>query len=187
MLLNSFGRVSRRHLHSIRCEQSGHYNALSAPHVWPFGKALVVIRSCPTGREQPSPVADTTGQHKSVLLLEPQLQAIASSSCQALSEALLPANQSFFKTDLVPVLNFEVTFLNTFPPNQEFWIASSGHTCQTVDAQGHIRSSSCLRTLPVLCSQSAAYGAGPSVSSMVKVQSSGLTLTGYVTACFSFT
>ena len=65
MLLNSFGRVSRRHLHSIRCEQSGHYNALSAPHVWPFGKALVVIRSRPTGREQPSPVADTTGQHKS--------------------------------------------------------------------------------------------------------------------------
>ena len=97
MLLNSFGRVSRRHLHSIRCEQSGHYNALSAPHVWPFGKALVVIRSCPTGREQPSPVADTTGQHKSEVSRELGTSELnASVQASPVSPRFSLAMKSFF-------------------------------------------------------------------------------------------
>ncbi|TCD66116.1 hypothetical protein EIP91_001768 [Steccherinum ochraceum] len=120
----------------------------------------------------------TTGQHKSVLLLQDQLQLTAESSCKALSETLLPVNQTFFATDLVPTLEFEV-FQENFPRNQEFWVASQGRTCQTVDVQGHVKSSSCLRILPALCSQSTAFGAGPSSNSLANVHSAGLTLTGF--------
>ncbi|KAH8102123.1 carboxylesterase from carbohydrate esterase [Cristinia sonorae] len=121
----------------------------------------------------------TAGQHKSVLLLPSQLQLSAASACRSLNEGLLPVNQTFFATDLTPTLQFESTFLNNFPRDQEFWVASSSRSCQTVNVQGRVRSSSCLRVLPALCSQSAAFGAGPSSNTLVNVKSSGLTITGF--------
>lgn len=116
---------------------------------------------------------------KSVLLIDPKLQFEAAEGCSALGETLLPVNAAFFSTDLVPLLKYQA-FLGKYPESQQFWVASHGHTCQAVDINGHVSSTSCLKSLPALCTQTAAFGASVEPSTQLSVFSNGLTVTGYV-------
>ena len=66
------------------------------------------------------------------------------------------------------------------PSNQEFWVASKGLECQVVNTQGHVSTSSCLRELPALCSQSAGFMASAETATSLTVHAQNLEITGYV-------
>ena len=123
--------------------------------------------------------ATTAATTSSVLLLSaPHTHGSASTACATLGESLLPVNKTFFENDLVPLLRFQ-TFEGNFPASQQFWIASKGNVCQTVNAKGAVSSSTtCLQRLPVLCTQSAGPKAAPQSQTSFTVQSEDLTITG---------
>ena len=114
-----------------------------------------------------------------MLLLSPKTEADAASACAALSEALLPVNETFFTTELVYSLGY-LAYEGAYWQDQLYWVAPSGDTCQVVNNQGYVSSASCDAALPVLCSQSAAIGATTESSNSLTVQASNLTITGYV-------
>ncbi|KAM5533408.1 hypothetical protein V8D89_012958 [Ganoderma adspersum] len=118
--------------------------------------------------------------HRSALLLStPLSHSEALSACAALGENLLPSNKTFFANDLAPLLQYQV-FQKNFAPTQQFWIASSGLICQTVNTKGVVSSAlTCLRALPVLCSQSAAFQAAAQPTTSFTVRSEDLTITGF--------
>ncbi|CAL1710040.1 unnamed protein product [Somion occarium] len=120
----------------------------------------------------------TISRHQSVLLLPAQRHSSASLACGNFHEELLDVNQTVLVQEVAPVLRSE-TFQRSFDSLQKFWIASSGRTCQAVDANGHIIIVSCLRQLPVLCSQSAAYLAPPQSEFLTVVSSQDLQITGF--------
>ncbi len=124
-----------------------------------------------TVSEQPS--------HRSALLLSaPRSHADASDVCAALGENLLPANKTFFANDLTPLLQYQA-FQRNFASTQQFWIASSGPLCQTVNPKGVVSSSlTCLRALPALCSQSAAFQAAAQSATSLTVTSQDHVITG---------
>ena len=119
--------------------------------------------------------------HLSALLLSaPLSHSEASTACAALGESLLLSNKTFFANDLAPLLQYQV-FLKNFAPTQQFWIASSGTICQIVNARGIVSSAlTCLRALPVLCSQSAAFQAAAQPTTSLTVRSQDLSIPGYV-------
>ncbi|RDX47285.1 carboxylesterase from carbohydrate esterase [Lentinus brumalis] len=122
----------------------------------------------------------TASSHRSALLLSsPRSHSDAATACAALGETLLPANKTFFANDLVPLLRYQ-TFQRNFPSTQQFWIANEGRTCQLVNAKGVVSSSlTCFRSLPALCSQSAAFQASAQPETSLTVRSHGLTITGF--------
>ena len=117
--------------------------------------------------------------HRSILLLSsPRSHVAAASACTALGETLLPVNKTFFATDLVPLLRYQ-TFQDNFPSTQQFWVANAGRICQVVNANGVVSSSlTCLRSLPALCTQSAAFQASAQPETSLSVRSHDLTITG---------
>ncbi|TBU26957.1 carboxylesterase from carbohydrate esterase [Dichomitus squalens] len=118
-------------------------------------------------------------QRSALLLSTPQIHAHASSACAALGEKLLPVNKTFFTIDLVPLLQYQV-FQKKFPAAQQFWVASSGPVCRTVDSKGVVSSSlTCSRELPVLCSQSAGFQAAAQPTTSLMIKSQDLTITGF--------
>ncbi|KAI8969416.1 carboxylesterase from carbohydrate esterase [Trametes punicea] len=122
----------------------------------------------------------TAPTHRSALLLSAlRSHQDAANACEALGETLLTVNKTFFKDDLVPLLQYQV-FLGNFPPTQQFWVASAGSICQIVNAQGAVSSSlTCLRNLPALCSQSAGYHVDAAPQTSLTVHSQDLTITGF--------
>ncbi|KAI0739014.1 carboxylesterase from carbohydrate esterase [Daedaleopsis nitida] len=122
----------------------------------------------------------TAATHQSALLLSsPRFHSDAANACAALGETLLGVNKTFFANDLVPLLRYQ-TFLGNFPTTQQFWVANAGRVCQTVNARGVVSSSlTCFRTLPVLCSQSAAFQASPQPETSIAVRSQDLSITGF--------
>ncbi|KAI0819941.1 carboxylesterase from carbohydrate esterase [Trametes gibbosa] len=122
----------------------------------------------------------TAPTHRSTLLLStPRIHRDATDACAALGETLLPMNKTFFESDLIPLLQYQA-FQHNFPPNQQFWVASQGHACQVVNIRGVVSTSfTCLRALPALCSQSAAFRAAASPATSLTVHSQDLTITGF--------
>ncbi|KAI0703730.1 carboxylesterase from carbohydrate esterase [Cytidiella melzeri] len=120
----------------------------------------------------------TATSHQSVLLLDSQTYAASQSACVALNESLLPSNASVLTTDIVHLLQYQL-YQKKFPEGQTFWIASQASGCQVVDTNGKISQSSCSKSLPALCTQSAILGALPSAQNELSVSSQGLTITGY--------
>ncbi|RPD75515.1 carboxylesterase from carbohydrate esterase [Lentinus tigrinus ALCF2SS1-7] len=122
----------------------------------------------------------TASSHRSALLLSsPRSHSDAASACTALGETLLPVNKTFFANDLVPLLRYQ-TFQGNFPSSQQFWVANEGRACQVVNSKGVVSSSAtCLRSLPVLCSQSAAFQASAQPETSLTVRSHDLTITGF--------
>ncbi|KAH9933078.1 Alpha/Beta hydrolase protein [Fomitopsis serialis] len=104
----------------------------------------------------------TSSTHQSTLLLSPKTEADAATACEALAEALLPVNETFFTTELL------------------YWVASSGTACQAVNVQGYVSSVSCDTVLPAFCSQSSAIGAAAEPTNKITVYASNLTITGYI-------
>ena len=101
-----------------------------------------------------------------------------------MGESLLPANETFFATDLAPLLHYQV-FQKNFPSTQKFWIADSGRICQTVNARGIVSPPvTCLEKLPVLCSQSAGFQAPARPETSLTVKSRDLMITGYAHVSF---
>ena len=119
----------------------------------------------------------TQTQHRSVLLLTPRSLDDAVTACSALSEALLPLNETFFHADLRYLLQYQI-YEGAYPESQRYWVAPAGSTCQAVDSSGSVASVSCDLQLPALCTQSAAYGASPELSTLLSVQTDDLTITG---------
>lgn len=118
------------------------------------------------------------------MLLSPKTEANAASACEALSEALLPINETFFTTELVYSLGY-LAYEGAYSQSQLYWVAPSGDICQAVNTQGYVSSVSCDTTLPALCSQSAAAGAAAQSTNSLTVQASNLTITGYASEqCF---
>jgi len=64
-------------------------------------------------------------------------QPNAAKACSAVHESLLPNNATFSRSDLVPLLRYQV-FLGSFNPLQLFWIAKQGPLCQAADVQGQV-------------------------------------------------
>lgn len=122
----------------------------------------------------------TASAHRSTLLLStPRSQSDALNACATLGESLLPVNKPLFANDLVPLLRYQ-TFLKNFPQTQQFWVANEGRVCQMVNANGVVTSSlTCLRSLPALCSQSAALRAPAQPQTSLTVRSGDLEITGY--------
>ncbi|TBU26946.1 carboxylesterase from carbohydrate esterase [Dichomitus squalens] len=124
-------------------------------------------------------VNEQSTHHGALLLSTPHLHPDASRACAALGETLLPVNKTFFATDLVHLLQYQV-FQKHFPPTQQFWVAGSGPFCQIVDAKGAVSLSlTCLRELPVLCSQSAGFQAPAQPGTSLTVKSQDLTIVGF--------
>ncbi|KAI8976725.1 carboxylesterase from carbohydrate esterase [Trametes punicea] len=122
----------------------------------------------------------TAATHRSALLLSaPRSSQDASKACQALGENLLPVNKTFFKNDLVPLLQYQI-YQDNFPENQQFWVGHAGSTCQVVNAQGVVSSSSaCSHGLPALCTQSAGYHVNATAQTSLTIHSQDLTITGF--------
>ncbi|KAJ3535117.1 hypothetical protein NM688_g7023 [Phlebia brevispora] len=120
----------------------------------------------------------TAPSHLSALLLPSHSNCDAVSACSSLHETLLPTtgNQTF--SDIVPLLKYQV-FLGKFNTGQQFWIGSSGKTCRTISTEGVVNPAPCTQSLPVLCSQSAGFGAGPTAETQLTLQSNSLTVTGF--------
>ncbi|PCH44337.1 carboxylesterase from carbohydrate esterase [Wolfiporia cocos MD-104 SS10] len=120
----------------------------------------------------------TTSQHKSILLISSQTHNSAVAACDGLGETLLPVNETFFTTELVPLLQYMV-YEGAYGEDQLYWVASAGDTCQAVDSLGAISAVSCDGELPTLCSQSAGYGASAEPSTLLTVYANDLEITGY--------
>ncbi|KAI0631086.1 carboxylesterase from carbohydrate esterase [Trametes polyzona] len=118
--------------------------------------------------------------HRSALLLStPKFQRDAVKACAELGETLVPVNKTFFESDLVPLLRYQV-FLENFSPSQKFWVANEGRVCQVVNVQGVVSSSlTCFRALPALCSQSANFQAPATANTSITVHSKNLAITGF--------
>lgn len=127
--------------------------------------------------------AYTASEHKSVLLLTPRAQQDAATACAGLSETLLPVNQTFFSTELVPLLQYQA-YEGAYGSSQFYWIESVGDSCTAVDSLGIVTTVSCDTELPALCSQSSAYGTYAEPSNMLTVLSNDLTITGCVRPYF---
>ena len=120
----------------------------------------------------------TAPEHKSVLLLSPLSNAQAASACTELGETLLPVNTSFFQTELVPSLQYQV-YQGHYGEGQLYWIQSAaGSTCEAVNVQGSVVFAACDLELPVLCSQSAQFGASAEPTNSLTVHANDLALTG---------
>ncbi|PCH35219.1 carboxylesterase from carbohydrate esterase [Wolfiporia cocos MD-104 SS10] len=117
-------------------------------------------------------------QHKSVLLVSPQTQSNAVAACEALGETLLPVNETFFTTELIPLLQYQV-YEGAYGEDQLYWVASAGDTCQAVNDFGAVSAVSCDGELPALCSQSAGYGASAEPSTLLTVYANDLEITGF--------
>lgn len=120
----------------------------------------------------------TASEHRSVLLLTPRAQQDAATACVGLSETLLPVNQTFFSTELVPLLQYQA-YEGAYGSSQFYWVESVGDSCTAVDSLGIVTTVSCDTELPALCSQSSAYGTYAEPSNMLTVLSNDLTITGY--------
>ncbi|CCM03281.1 uncharacterized protein FIBRA_05409 [Fibroporia radiculosa] len=120
----------------------------------------------------------TATQHKSVLLLTPRTQSEAETACASLSETLLPINETFFTTDLVPLLQYQA-YEGAYGEGQLYLVASEGDSCAAVNSFGQVSLVSCDTELPVLCSQSSAYGAYADSTNLLTVYADDLTITGY--------
>ncbi|OBZ67858.1 Cholinesterase [Grifola frondosa] len=105
---------------------------------------------------------NTAPTHKSVLLLSEKSQSDAVKSCTELGETLLPVNNTFFTIDLAPLVQYQI-FQGAYGESQEYWVESSGHVCQVVDAHG----------------TSAPFGASPQPQTSISVSSSDLAITGF--------
>ncbi|KAI0760186.1 carboxylesterase from carbohydrate esterase [Fomes fomentarius] len=124
-------------------------------------------------------VATASAHHSTLLLSTPRSHSDALNACAALGESLLPVNKTFFANDLVPLLRYQ-TFLGNFPQTQQFWVANEGRVCQVVSANGVVTSSlTCLRSLPALCSQTAALRAPAQPQTSLTVRSGDLEITGF--------
>ncbi|KZT04637.1 carboxylesterase from carbohydrate esterase [Laetiporus sulphureus 93-53] len=110
----------------------------------------------------------TASEHRSVLLLSPMSQSDAVTACAGLAETLLPIKDAFFATELVPLLQYQL-----------YWVESAGETCQAVDSLGLVSTVSCDSKHPILCSQSAAYGASAAANNSIIVYADDLTVIGY--------
>jgi len=119
----------------------------------------------------------TVGEHRSILLLPSNTQSNAAKACSAVHETLLPNNATFFKSDLVPLLRYQV-LQGSFSLLQLFWIAKQGSLCQAADVNGHVSIVPCSLSLPTLCTQSAGYLAPPTSNLQITVKSQDLTITG---------
>ncbi|KZT04485.1 carboxylesterase from carbohydrate esterase [Laetiporus sulphureus 93-53] len=105
-------------------------------------------------------------------------QSDAVTACAGLAETLLPINETFFATELVPLLQYQV-YEDAYGEEQLYWVQPAGETCQAVDSSGLVSTVSCVSELPVLCSQSAAYGASAAANNSITVYADDLVVTGY--------
>lgn len=119
-----------------------------------------------------------------LLLSEAKTSQGAAHSCAALEEHLLPVDNSFFESQVVPALQYQV-YQRLHGESQRFWIASNEQRCQTVNVRGEVSAAECAESLPALCTQSAVAGAAASTANMISVKSNKLTIIGYV-RCFKF-
>ncbi|PCH35223.1 carboxylesterase from carbohydrate esterase [Wolfiporia cocos MD-104 SS10] len=120
----------------------------------------------------------TASQHKSVLLVSPQTHSNTVSACEALGETLLPVNETFLTTELIPLLQYQA-YEGAYGEGQLYWVASTSNTCQAVDDSGAVSAVSCDGELPVLCSQSAGYGVSAEPATLLTVNANDLEITGY--------
>ncbi|KAH9922530.1 carboxylesterase from carbohydrate esterase [Fomitopsis serialis] len=120
----------------------------------------------------------TASEHQSVLLLSPLLNSEADSACASLGETLLPVNESFYHTELIPSLQYQV-YQGHYSEAQLYWIQSTGSSCEAVNSLGFVVPAPCALQLPALCSQSAQFGASPEPANSLTVQANDLTITGY--------
>ncbi|EPT02201.1 hypothetical protein FOMPIDRAFT_1029487 [Fomitopsis schrenkii] len=88
----------------------------------------------------------------SVLLLSPFSNSEAAFTCAELGETLLPVNETFFETELVPSLQYDV-YQGHYGEGQLYWVQSSGNTCEAVNTQGFVVPAACDLVLPTLCSR----------------------------------
>ncbi|KAI0262433.1 alpha/beta-hydrolase [Gloeopeniophorella convolvens] len=121
--------------------------------------------------------------HSGAILIEPRSNKAAASACGVLSETLLPPNGSHFTSDFSSLLSY-LSFEGKFPDDQEFWIASTSRgICQVITKGARVRSSSCNRILPALCSQSAPFRPASNQDKSSKwevtISAKDLTVTGY--------
>ena len=101
----------------------------------------------------------TASEHKSAILLDPQSGFEAESTCAKLGETLLQVNGSHFSSDITSTISY-LNYVGEFKKGQEFWIDSSSsprELCRTITNDAKLAFSSCARSLPVLCSQSAPF------------------------------
>lgn len=126
-------------------------------------------------------VVSTAASHLSALLLPSHNNRDAISACNSLNESLLPTHSNETFSDIVNLLKYQV-FLGNFRREQEFWVSSDGSSCRVVNTEGAVKPALCAESLPVLCSQSAGFGAGPTAKTEVTLKTNSLTVTGYVTA-----
>lgn len=119
----------------------------------------------------------TASEHKSVLLLSSFSNSEAASACAELGETLLPANESFFQTELVPSLQYQV-YQGHYGEGQLYWVQSTGSTCEAVNVQGFLVPAACDLELPALCSQSAQFSASAEPTNSLIVHANDLTLIG---------
>ena len=126
-----------------------------------------------------APSVTTAEQHRSILLLQKQNHQSATAACATFDETLLPVNETFFSSEVAPVLQYQI-FLQEFTSSQLFWIASLSGDCRSIDVTGRVVSVPCATDLPVLCTQSAGPTASPEASFLVQTVSDDLTITGCV-------
>ena len=119
----------------------------------------------------------TASEHRSVLLLSPFTNVGAVSACAGLGETLLPVNETFFRTELKPLLQYQ-TYLGQYRADQLYWVQSSDDACEAIDALGLVVATTCDSQLPVLCSQSAPLNASADPTNSLTVRADDLTITG---------
>ena len=112
-----------------------------------------------------------------MLLLSSFSNFEAASACVELGETLLPANESFFQTELVPSLQYQV-YQGHYGEGQLYWVQSTGSTCEAVTVQGFVVPAACNLELPTLCSQSAPFGASAEPTNSLTVYANDLAITG---------
>lgn len=122
-------------------------------------------------------VVSTAASHLSALLLPTQNNTDAVSACNSLNETLLPTQSNETFSDIVNLLKYQV-FLGNFESGQDFWVSSDGSGCRVVDTEGIVKPALCTERFPVLCSQSAGFGAGPTAETEVTLAANNLTVTG---------
>ncbi|KZT69951.1 carboxylesterase from carbohydrate esterase [Daedalea quercina L-15889] len=120
----------------------------------------------------------TASEYRSVLLLSSLSNSEAASACAGLGETLLPVNETFFHTELVPSLQYQV-YQGHYGEGQQYWVQSTGNSCEAVNALGFIIPAACELELPALCSQSAPFGASAEATNSLTVQADDLAITGY--------
>ncbi|KAJ6560950.1 cholinesterase [Mycena sp. CBHHK59/15] len=99
----------------------------------------------------------TTDDHTSSILLSARTHADALSSCAVLAEGLVPANGSFFPSDMNKILAF-VALEGGASHAQKYWIGgpSSAHNqlCPVISMSG-TSTAECTEKLPAFCANSA--------------------------------